>query len=264
LVQGLSIEWLVRWLGLDALLVADRLACLEGDFAAKQSAMNRLPALLASGLFSSAIAMRLQGHYAKQLDRIKAAIEELHSTALMDDDTQRALLSLRGLAEEKSLYVEMFNKGHLSERAFRRLLLALQQQMDAVRGRGASPYVPPARVSRHRLEEAVLRLVNRVTALAPLAARLHWQRIVLDYEIARARAEQSTRTRRARDVGSGRSHTPLHCRDGALPVSTHVRDGAAHRGSDCRALSRLDQRDARTARAATALRRRGGRRRAAS
>ena len=131
--------------------------------------------------------MRLQVQYEKRLDSIKAAIEELHRTALMDDDSQRALLSLRGLAEEKSLYVDMFNKGHLSERAFRQLLLVLQKRLDAVCGRGTYQNVQPARVSRHRLEDAVLRLVNKVAALAPLAARLHWQRIVLDYEVARAR-----------------------------------------------------------------------------
>ena len=73
--------------------------------------MDRLPDLLSSGLCSGAIAMRLQVQYEKQLDGIKAAIEDLHRTELVDDDTQRALLSLRGLAEEKSLYVDMFNKG---------------------------------------------------------------------------------------------------------------------------------------------------------
>ena len=85
LVQGLSIEPLVRQLGLDRPLLADRLARLEGDFTAKHRAMDRLPELLSSGLFSGAVAMRLQGQYDKQLDGIKAAIEDLHSTELDDD-----------------------------------------------------------------------------------------------------------------------------------------------------------------------------------
>ena len=199
--------------GLDAPLVADRLARLEGDFTAKQRAMDRLPALLASGLFSGAVAMRLEAQYEKQLDCIKAAIEELHRTELMDDDTQRALLSLRGLAEERSLYVEMFNKGHLSERAFRQLLLALQQQIDAVRGRGAYQAGQPARVSRHRLGEAVLRLVNKVVALAPLAARLHVQRIVLDYEMAAARLQSSRRVLDVLDTLARVESTPRYIVD---------------------------------------------------
>ncbi len=60
-------------------------------------------------------------------------------------------------------------------------------------GRGAYRDVQPARVARPRLEEAALRLVHKVAVLAPLAARLHWQRIVLDYEIARARLQSSRR-----------------------------------------------------------------------
>jgi CPA1 family monovalent cation:H+ antiporter len=201
LVKGLSIEPLVRWLGLDHPLLADRLARLEGDFTAKQHAMERLPTLLASRLFSGTMAMRLQAQYAKQLDGIKAAIEELHKTALMDDDTQRVLLSLRGLAEEKSCYVDMCNAGHLSERAFRQLLLALQLHIDAVRGRGAYQEVQPRRASRHRLEDAALRLVHKVAALAPLAERLHVQRLVLDYDAGRA-CRASTRARRPRHAGA--------------------------------------------------------------
>ena len=62
LVQGLSIELFVRLLGLDSPLVADRLVRLEGDFTAKQRAMDRLPELLASGFCSGTVAMRLQVH----------------------------------------------------------------------------------------------------------------------------------------------------------------------------------------------------------
>src|SRR2546428_9268659 len=51
-------------IGLSAL--ADRLARLEGDFTAKRRAMDRLPDLLASGLCSGVVAMRLQGQYEKQ------------------------------------------------------------------------------------------------------------------------------------------------------------------------------------------------------
>src|SRR5262249_45686837 len=150
----------------------DRLAQLEGDYTAKRRAMDRLPDLLANGLCSGAVAMRLQGQYEKQLDSIKTAIEDLHRTELFDDDTQRALLSLRGLAEEQALYVDMFNKGHLRERGFRQLLLTLQLQIDTVRGRGLYHDVPPHRSALSRLEDAALRWSHRMALLMPLAARL--------------------------------------------------------------------------------------------
>jgi monovalent cation:H+ antiporter, CPA1 family len=107
----------------------------------------------------------------------------------------------------------MFNKGPLSERAFRQLLLVLQKQLDAVRGRGTYQNVQPARVSRHRLEDAVLRLVNKVAALAPLAARLHWQRIVLDYEVARARLQSSRRVLDVLDTLARVEATPRYIVD---------------------------------------------------
>ena len=135
----------------------------------------------------------MQGQYDKQLDSIKAAIEDLHRTELVDDDTQRALLSLRGLAEEQSLYVDMFNKGHLSERAFRQMLLTLRLQIDAVRNRGAYQDVSPHRSALHRLEDAAPRWSHRVVLLTPLAARLQWQRIAMDYEMTGARFQSSKR-----------------------------------------------------------------------
>ena len=193
LVQGLSIEPLVRLLGLDSPLVGERLARLEGDFTAKQRAMDRLPELLSSGFCSGAVAIRLQVQYEKKLDGIKAAIEALHRAELDDDDTQRALLSLRGLAEEHSLYVDMFNKGQLSERAFRELLLTLQLHIDAVRGTGEYQDVQPRRSFQHRLEEVALRVSNMVVSLAPLAERLHLNRLAMDYEMAGARCQSSRR-----------------------------------------------------------------------
>ena len=117
-VQG---EPLVRWLGLDRLLLADRLARLEGDFAAKHGAVDRLPELLSNGLFPGGVAMRLLSQYERKIARIRTEIEDLHKTELDNDDQLRLLLHLRALTEEKSLYVDMFTKGQLSERSFRQL-----------------------------------------------------------------------------------------------------------------------------------------------
>jgi monovalent cation:H+ antiporter, CPA1 family len=185
-VKGLSIEPLVRRLGLDRPRLADRLARLEGDFAAKHRAVDRLPELLSGGLFPGSIAMRLLAQYERRIARIKAEIEELHRTELDDDDQLRSLLCLRALTEENSLYVDLFNKGQLSERSFRQLLLMLQRQIDAVRNMGEYLELDSHKSSMRRVEAAVLRLIDRVTFLAPLAERLRFNRIAVDYEIAGA------------------------------------------------------------------------------
>jgi CPA1 family monovalent cation:H+ antiporter len=137
--------------------------------------------------------MRLERQYAKLVDSITAMIATLHATELVDDDGRRVLLALRALAEEKSLYVDMFDRGHLSERAFRHLLQALELQVDAVRHRRAFEDPARRRSALWQLQERALRWIHIVGWLAPLAERLHWHRIALDYEVAAGRVQSSRR-----------------------------------------------------------------------
>ena len=85
------------------------------------------------------------------------------------------------------------NKGHLSERAFRQLLLTLQIQIDTVRSRGVYHDVPLHRSAFSRLEDAALRWSYRAALLTPLAARLQWRHIAMDYEMTGARFQSSQR-----------------------------------------------------------------------
>ena len=212
-VQGLSIEPLVRRLGLDRPLLADRLARLEGDFAAKHRAVDRLPELLSGGLFSGSVAMRLLAQYEKKIGRIKKEIEELHRTELDDDDKRRSLLYLRALAEEKSVYVDMLKKGQLSERSFRQLLLALQRQIDAARGMGEYLELDSHNSSMHRIEAAALRLFDRVAFLARMAERLRFNRIAVDCEISGARYRSSRRVLDILDTLARVESTPWYIVD---------------------------------------------------
>ena len=212
-VKGLSIEPLVKRLGLDRPLLADRLARLEADFAAKNRAVDRLPELLSGGLFSGSVAMRLLAQYEKKIARIKKEIEELHKTELDNDDQLRSLLYLRALAEEKSLYVDMFNKGQLSERSFRQLLVTLQRQIDAARNMDEYLELDSHNSSMHRIEAAVLGLIERVAFLAPLAERLRFNRIAGDYEIAGARFQSSRRVLDILDTLARVESTPWYIVD---------------------------------------------------
>jgi CPA1 family monovalent cation:H+ antiporter len=212
-VKGMSIEPLVRWLGLDRPRLADRLARLEGDFAAKHRAVNRLPDLLAGGLFPGSVAMRLLAQYEKQIAQIRKEIEELHRTELDDDDQLRSLLYLRALAEEKSHYVDLINKGQLSERSFRRLLVTLQRQLDAVRNKGVYLELDTQSSSAHRIEAVILRLMDRVALLAALAERVRFDRIAMDYEIAGARFGSSRRVLDILDTLARVESTPWYIVD---------------------------------------------------
>jgi Na+:H+ antiporter len=179
LVQGLTIEPLVKWLGLDKPPLADRFSRLEALFGAQQRALERLPELLAVKLFNASVAERLRTECARQLQITKREIDELTHREL-DRNEQRRIVFLRAFAEERSAYVDLFDRGQLSETAFRELTPALDAQQDAMRYRGVYLISPVRELHRHRIERSILRALDRVR----LAERLRLRRVALDYEVA--------------------------------------------------------------------------------
>jgi CPA1 family monovalent cation:H+ antiporter len=179
LVQGLTIEPLVKWLGLDKPPLADRFSRLEALFGAQQRALERLPELLAVKLFNASVAERLRTECARQLQITKHEIDELTHREL-DRNEQRRIVFLRAFAEERSAYVDLFDRGQLSETAFRELTPALDAQQDAMRYRGVYLISPVRELHRHRIERSILRALDRVR----LAERLRLRRVALDYEVA--------------------------------------------------------------------------------
>jgi len=212
-VQGLTIDPLVRYLGLDHPLPADRLARLEADFTSYRRALDRMPDLLVGGLFSGAVAMRLQVLFEKKLSAARTEIEHLHTHELNDDNQQRSLLYLRGLAEEKSLYVDLFDKAQISERAFRRSLLALDLQIDYVRDTSQYEDVRPRSAWGGRLRNLALKLADRSRYLAPLAERLRRDLVRLDYELAEAHYLGSARVLETLDALARLESTPWYIVD---------------------------------------------------
>jgi CPA1 family monovalent cation:H+ antiporter len=209
LVNGSTIEFVVKRLGLDRPLLADRLARMEGEFAANRSALDRLPNLLDGGLFSGPVAMRLQRQFEEKLNAVKAEIEALHRAELNDDDHQRWLLYLRGLTEERSLYVRLFDKGQLGERAFKQLISCLNRQVDALRDTGQYVDLQPA---APWLQDAFLRVLNAASGRRPdsvflrprgplrawsslvsLQDRVLMSRVTAEYETESARYQSSQR-----------------------------------------------------------------------
>ena len=180
LVQGLSIEWLMKKFGLNIPPLADRLAFIELDLISRQKAMKRLPSLKDGGFFSNRIAHNLTMECDHAINSAMQKIDHLRTTE-MDKVNEVNLLYLRALTEERAFYTEMYNQGHISETAFRELALVLNLQIDALRYHGAFEHVYSHRVKR-MLESSFFRLAERAAWLKPIAERMRMSRIVLDYE----------------------------------------------------------------------------------
>lgn len=138
IVQGLTIEGLVKKLGLDEPPLSDRLSRLEGELNAKRKALARAPDLQAGGLFSQRISETLTKVYRLQMENLWEQIKDLRTEEL-DEDQERRILFLRCFASESTIYYGMFSRGHLSERAYRELSHSLQIQGESMRYHGQLP-----------------------------------------------------------------------------------------------------------------------------
>jgi len=182
LAQGLTIEKLMRRLGLDRLPLTDRLALLERDLAAQELTLERISDLLRGGLFAHPIAARLERKCRRNSERIRQTIADLRRQE-MGCHEETMLLYLRAFSEEQAYYQRLFHNGHLSGGAYRELVAMLMLQIDAIRYQGHFEHVHSHRLIR-QLEQWLYRLTDRIgwAWLANLGEGMRTRRIVRNYE----------------------------------------------------------------------------------
>jgi CPA1 family monovalent cation:H+ antiporter len=177
-MQGMTMERLVRWLGLDKPALADRVAKAESQLDALRAASASIPELRAGGLFSQRIGDDLDRQLAADIGRVGAELEILRHTELNAEQEKRLLLA-RCFSAEQALYHGLFRRGHLSEGTYRDLATAISMQADAARDGTAAQARGENRSTRRRL-------LQRLLPLAPhaMADRLRQSHIAEDYERA--------------------------------------------------------------------------------
>ena len=186
LVQGLTIEAVVKHFGLHIPPLSDRVARLEGLIAAKLRTLDEIPVLQAGGLFSPRVAEEMRARAEESLECLREELDRLRQEEL-DAQEERRLLYLRCFGEEKTLYFQMFTKGHLSERAYRNLTHSIELQTEGIRHEGRLPEFTLHPPSGERLETVLYRLLERVPGMAGLVEGLRAGRAARDYEVAWAR-----------------------------------------------------------------------------
>ena len=181
-VQGLSIEKLVKMLGLDALSLSDSLAKLEGDRNARENGIARLDNLVSGGLFSQRIADNIREKCERNLKELNEEIHTLNES--MTKQEMSKVLAIRCLAREKSRIYELFRRGLINEWAFRELDHTVTVQLDEARHVGL---MPTGRVETS-IGKAVGILLVKVLDVVPgfgrVVERLYTSRVIRDYDVA--------------------------------------------------------------------------------
>ena len=192
LFQGLTIEKLVCWLGLDQLPPADRITRAEGLLAAKQHALERIPELQKGGLFSQRVAKKMQNLCADEIDALRQSLNQFR-TSHFDRDQEKLLLFSKCFGEEKNFYYELFSKNHLSEQAMRDLCHSVDIQSDVYRVNRSLPRHTLHPHHESHVKRTFVKFFNSLPILRQISEQLRVMRIAREYEETWGRYQGSTK-----------------------------------------------------------------------
>ncbi|MFO8064409.1 MAG: cation:proton antiporter [Spirochaetia bacterium] len=190
-VEGLSIDPLVRLLHLDRPSPPDRFIRADTELQARKRALESLPSISHGGRFSSAILKRIRDQYGASLDPPETELNEIREENDAPQEQER-MLYLRSLGEERGRYVELYDAGHISESALRTLELEVSLQLDAVRHAAKLEDLHLGRFHKTPLFERLQRAVERLPPLRAAAERSRRRRFAVNYELSWAHYQSST------------------------------------------------------------------------
>ena len=196
-IQGLTIERLIRFLNLNKPPLADRLAHEEGLLYAQQHLLAAIPTLETQIHFSPRVAEHLKEQCQKNIDTVMRDIQAL-SRELKEDEDYHLLLT-RCLAKEKSSYYQMFSNGHLTERSFRELDHLVTEQITSLRFLKRLPKDSFGRFSSKRIHRTLVHWLGRIPLLDGIVQRMRITRITLDYDTAWGRVQAGSEVLEALD-----------------------------------------------------------------
>jgi Na+:H+ antiporter len=186
LVQGLTIEKVVRHFHLHVATLSDRFARFETEIEGRRLALESLSTIESEGLFAPRVASTLRRSAEEELRTLIGNVRELREREL-DDVNERRILYLRSFGTEKSWYFDMFSRGHLTEAAYRDLVHSLELQADAVRYDGHLPDYTLHPPSGDRLSDGLHRGLSKLPLLSGMVEARRESRAIRDYEVAGAR-----------------------------------------------------------------------------
>ncbi|RUQ88840.1 cation:proton antiporter [Legionella septentrionalis] len=179
--QGLTIERVIAWLGLNKIPVIDQLMKLDGLIVIKKQALQRLKQLKQAGLVSLHTANELKNKHAYELKEAEESLARLKDHAFNPKRQEQFLLNHMLGRELKALFL-WFTQGLISETVYRNLRDTIHTQLDAVRHGGGWLAVSKILKVPSRLDNFLIRFIEPLPGMHWLRGRLQATRIARQYE----------------------------------------------------------------------------------
>lgn len=221
IVQGLTIELLVKYLGLDALGKGDLVAKLEGTKQARRAGESTLKELVSGGYFSERVAENMENQLSNDLTDLNREIEHLENELSKTESI--SILSLRSLAREKTEVYDLFSKGLIDEWSFRELDGCIELQIDRVRYQNELPSPNIPRSVTRLLDDVVTNLIT-LFGLKGLGESRATSRVVRDYTVSWGRYRSASAVLNEFEKISGRSSNSSDAKDSVRNMYSSLRD----------------------------------------
>jgi monovalent cation:H+ antiporter, CPA1 family len=193
-VQGLTLDPLIRNLGLQSATTPELYLREESLLSAKSSARQRISELRRQGMFSESVTAELERSYNAEEEVIRGKIEELRQRGLLGTREEFRLLKREYLLLEKRIYQDLFHRGQLSEKVLRELQHSVELQIDHLRYGGVLPAWTLHSPTRWKVEAAFFSLLEtlfpwgrsvqhyRLNRIADLYEQ-HWGRLMASQQV---------------------------------------------------------------------------------
>lgn len=183
LIQGTSLSQLTRTLKLNKPSLIDNLLQVEGTLKSQQRALSRIPEFQQGGLFSARIAQQQQQRCEQAVQHTQSYYATLRKQ-LMDQELEQRLLFIRVFSMERSLYYDLFAKGHLSARSYQNLTYSIDLQSESIRHEGKLPQFTLHFHKGYLLQQYLLNLCSHLPLIKHWIKQWRARQTAQDYEEA--------------------------------------------------------------------------------
>lgn len=181
-LQGLTLDPVIRLLGLHRVTPQERYSRNEALLRVKRAARGRIPELWSGGVISESVAREVERSYFVEEQNARDQVEATRRHRLVGPEDEARLLRRQMLLVEKRTYRELFHAGVLSEKVFKDLQHSIDVQIDHLRSAGRLPSWTIFSPLRWRLQVAVFRLLDALSPAGRIVQRYRLNRIADRYE----------------------------------------------------------------------------------
>jgi len=193
LIQGLTLDPLIRLLGLHRVSPQEQYSRDEAVLRVKQEARRQIPSLRSGGVISESVARAVERIYRAEEQVARDRVLLMRERELVGPEEETKLLRRQMLLSEKRSYRELYDAGVIAEKVFKNLQHSLDVQIDHLREFGELPGWTIHSPIHWRAQKAIFRVLDALAPGSSVVQRFRLHRIAERYEENWARVITSHR-----------------------------------------------------------------------